>query len=382
MHIIWLAEIKWDYLRTRKQQLIERRPPDTDLVFFEPFVRNRENRYQLRDADGVRVATIPFVKSVPDGPARPLMDRAFVRRAVDVSALRRVRAHLKSVAIDPRGSVCVISNVYAVHVAAALGASAIVYDCNDAHAEFPGMPAWTRDYQTETLRRADTVIVSSRGLLPLAEAARGSLENVHQVGNGVDFDLFAGSAAGAAPVPPGVVCVGYVGAVAPWFDFDLVTAMVESRPDWQFVIVGPVLGGVERELAALAAHPNVAVEGPVPHAEVPRVLARFTVGMIPFKKNALTAGVNPNKLYEYLAAGLPAVATPFSPDVAAEAGVIALAGEAPEFESACGMLSAARGDPRRAEAMRTRTAAIARAHDWDAIAGVFWSHVRAARRSS
>jgi teichuronic acid biosynthesis glycosyltransferase TuaH len=305
-----------------------------------------------------------------------------VRRALDASALRRVRAHLRAAGIDVRDCVCVISNVYAIHVAAALGARAIVYDCNDAHAEFPGMPVWTRDYQTETLRRADTVIVSSRGLIPMAERARGSLEGVHLVGNGVDFALFAVASAEAAAAAPGPIRVGYVGAVAPWFDFDLVTAMARSRPDWHFEIVGPVLGGVEHALEELAAHPNVAVSGPVPHAEVPGVLARYTVGMIPFKKNALTAGVNPNKLYEYLAAGLPTVATSFSPDVAAEPGVIALADDAPAFEAACGLLGAARSDPGRLQTMRARAAEIARAHDWNTIAGVFWSHVVNARRSS
>ncbi len=380
MQIIWLAEIKWDYLRTRKQQLIERRPRDVDVIFFEPFVRNRENHYEMRDAAGVRVATIPFVKNVPGGPARPLMERAFVRRALDVSALRRVRARLHEATVDPRESVCVISNVYAVHVAVALGARAIVYDCNDAHAEFPGMPAWTRGYQAETLQRADTVIVSSKGLLPIAERTRGSLERVHLVGNGVDVALFS-AVAGAAPAPPEPVRVGYVGAVAPWFDFDLVAAMVKSRPGWQFEIVGPVLGGVEEKLAALAAHPNVAVGGAVPHAEVPGVLARFTVGMIPFVRNALTAGVNPNKLYEYLAAGLPVVATPFSPDVEAEADVIALAGDAAAFESACGLLAAVRQDPQRSALMQARAAQIARAHDWDAIAAEFWSRVAAAQPS-
>ena len=382
MQVVWLAEIKWDYLRTRKQQLIERRPRDVDVVFFEPFVRGRPNRYELHDAGGVRVATIPFVKSVPGGPLRPVMDRAFVRRALDVSALRRVRAQLRAAGIDPTTVVCVVSNVYAIHVAAALKARAIVYDCNDAHAEFPGVPAWTRDYQNETLRRADTVVVSSRGLLPAAEQTRGSLDNVHLVGNGVDFPLFQAAVETASPIPRDIVRVGYVGAVAPWFDFDLVATMARSQPAWQFVIVGPVLGGAERELADLARLPNVVVGGAIPHEEVPAVLGRFTAGMIPFRHNALTAGVNPNKLYEYLAAGLPAVATPFSPDVRDEEGAIALADDADAFAAACLSFTAARRDPARSQAMRLRATEIARAHDWNTIAQSFWSLVTKAARSS
>jgi teichuronic acid biosynthesis glycosyltransferase TuaH len=382
MQVVWLAEIKWDYLRTRKQQLIERRPRDVDVFFFEPFVRGRPNRYDLRDADGVRVATIPFVKSVPGGMARPLMGRAFVRRAVDAFALRRVRAHLCAAGVDPAASVCVVSNVFAIRVAAALRPRVIVYDCNDAHAEFPGMPGFTREYQDETFRRAGAVIVSSKGLLDPARAARGSLDGVHLVGNGVDVALFRAARAKDASVAPGTLCVGYVGAVAPWFDFDLVAAMARSQPGWRFEIVGPVLGGVEADLARLAALPNVAVGAAVPHAEVPAVLARFTVGMIPFRQNALTAGVNPNKLYEYLAAGLPVVATPFSADVVAETGIVALEENAAAFAAACRSLGDARRDPVLAGAMRSRAAEIARAHDWDAIAGEFWQRVAAAARSS
>jgi glycosyltransferase involved in cell wall biosynthesis len=305
-----------------------------------------------------------------------------VRRAVDAIALRRVRSHLKAAGIDPAKSICVISNVYAIHVATGLGFGTLVYDCNDAHADFPGLPTWTRDYQAETLRHAGAVIVSSRGLLSAAESARSSQKGVHSVGNGVDFALFQTAIDAAVPIPSDVVRVGYVGAVAPWFDFELVTAMARAHPTWQFVMVGPVLGGVAQQVEGLARLPNVVLGDAIPHDAVPGVLARFTVGMIPFRRNALTAGVNPNKLYEYLAAGLPVVATPFSPDVDAVDGVIALASDADAFATACEALTRARRDPARAAAMQSGAAEIARAHDWDAIAASFWTHVAQAARSS
>ena len=56
MQVVWFAEIKWDYLRTRKHQLIRRRPRGVEVVYFEPYARGRENRYALRDEEGVRVA--------------------------------------------------------------------------------------------------------------------------------------------------------------------------------------------------------------------------------------------------------------------------------------------------------------------------------------
>jgi glycosyltransferase involved in cell wall biosynthesis len=376
MRVVWFAEIKWDYLRTRKQQLIRRRPRGVDVLYFEPYARGRENQYALRDADGVRVATVPFLKSAPPGPARVLLDVPAVRRAVDAVVGRRVRGHFAHAGIQPAQSVFVLSNVFAVRVAAGLAPASLVYDCNDAHAAFPGMPRWTRAYQLESFRRADRVIVSSRALRADAVAVRGSDANVHFVGNGVDLGVFRRTFATLGPSAPApdAVRVGYLGAVGPWFDFDLMEALARARPRWQVAIVGPILAGVEAGVARLASLPNVTIEPAVAHDDVPRVLAAFTVGTIPFQRTPLTAGVNPNKLYEYLAAGVPTVATPFSADL--EPGpALALASDADAFVAACETFAAARLDPARGAGLSAGAAAEAAKHDWDAIAADFWRRV-------
>jgi glycosyltransferase involved in cell wall biosynthesis len=103
------------------------------------------------------------------------------------------------------------------------------------------------------------------------------------------------------------------------------------------------------------------------------VLAGFDVGLIPFRLTTLTAGVNPNKLYEYLAAGLPVVSTPFSPDVEADADVIALAGDAAGFVNACEHFLARQRDEGGRARMQSRAGEMASAHDWDRIAKEFWT---------
>ncbi len=381
MNVVWFAEIKWDYLRTRKQQLIARRPDGIDVLFFEPYARTRPNHYHLREVDGIRAVTIPFVKSVPGGPARALLERRMARRCVDAAATGRVKNALRTAGIDPAHSIFVISNVYAVRVACAFPRVRLIYDCNDAHSEFPGAPEWTRDYQVETFRRADAVVVSSRGLLEDARTVRGGDAGIHLLGNGVDFAAFNAAAREPAPGDEGVR-VGYVGAIAPWFDFDLVASLARRQPTWRIVLVGPVLGGVEGDVAALAALPNVEVHPAVAHADVPGILAGFTVGIIPFRRTPLTAGVNPNKLYEYLAVGLPLAATPFSPDVEPVPDLVALAGEEGAFSEACARLAAARQDAARSAAARARAFDLARNHDWNAIAGRFWSAATEGARSA
>src|SRR5690349_6625256 len=90
MDVVWFAEIKWDYLRTRKQQLIRRRPDDISVLFLEPFVRGRENRYDIRAAEGIRVVTVPFIKNVPAGAGRKALNLPLARHIVDASARARV----------------------------------------------------------------------------------------------------------------------------------------------------------------------------------------------------------------------------------------------------------------------------------------------------
>jgi glycosyltransferase involved in cell wall biosynthesis len=375
MDVVWFAEIKWDYLRTRKQQLIRRRPPGLDLVFLEPFVRGRDNRYDLRAVDGIRAVTIPFIKNVPSGPARSALNMPIARQFVDASARVRVRGHLRRAGIDPRAATFVISNVYAIDVAASFSARRLVYDLNDAHADFPGMPAWTRGYQEKTLRSADRVIVSGLGLRDDALRVRGSDRDVFVVGNGVDHTAFQRAIALRGERARERPRIGYLGAIAPWFDFDLLIEVARTRPGWDFTLVGPVLPGAGPSLERLSAAGNVTVGPAVSHDDVPRVLAGFDVGVIPFRSTTLTAGVNPNKLYEYLAAGLPVVSTPFSPDVVAENDIVALGADSGSFAAACDAMLAVRRDATRRAQLEARASEIAAAHDWNRIAKEFWALV-------
>src|SRR5207248_8106042 len=100
--------------------------------------------------------------------------------------------------------------------------------------------------------------------------------------------------------------VGYVGSLREATDLGLLARVADRAPDLQFVLVGPRFVDVSQ----LEARPNVSLLEALPHDDAMHYMVRFDIGMLPYSINDFTAAIMPVKLKEYLAAGLPVVATP------------------------------------------------------------------------
>ncbi len=197
----------------------------------------------------------------------------------------------------------------------------VLYDCMDHHAGFATNRREMLEEEDRLRRSADLVVTSSASL---ESEARRYNENVLLVRNACDFPHFAGREPGHAAAP----VIGYYGAIADWFDSDLVADLAERRPDWRFVLVGSTFSADVDRLSRL---PNVELAGEVPYAEVPRWLERFDVSILPFKRVPLTEATNPVKAYEILAAGKPLVSVPL-PEMTALAPLVRMASNPEEFE--------------------------------------------------
>jgi glycosyltransferase involved in cell wall biosynthesis len=188
--------------------------------------------------------------------------------------------------------------------------SLLAFDCMDEWQTFPRVGDFARTEQPLLLREADLLIVTARAL---ENEFRAAQFDPLRIPNGVDFDLFREATAGDASYKRPVV--GYAGAIADWFDFDLLEALARARPQYSFVVVG----AFERErhvsgpaVERLRRFSNIHLLGHKPFAEVPSFLAGFDVCTIPFVVNRVTEATNPVKMYEYLAAGKPTVSTPLA----------------------------------------------------------------------
>ncbi|MBU9496647.1 glycosyl transferase [Burkholderia multivorans] len=155
-------------------------------------------------------------------------------------------------------------------------------------------------------RKVDTVFVSSTGL----RANWGSTRpDAVLVPNGLDPDVLPPSREKTDREGPRVL--GYLGTMGPWFDWQWLIALAESRPSDIVRLIGPLF-----QRPQLPLPENVQILPPLKHAEALMAMAEFDVGLIPFLRNQLTSGVDPIKYYEYRALGLPVISTAFGEMIA------------------------------------------------------------------
>jgi glycosyltransferase involved in cell wall biosynthesis len=199
---------------------------------------------------------------------------------------------------------------YGIQLGHALKESKLVYYCYDEI----GAAAWAGKHgprlEKEFIDLADAVVVSSEGLL-MEKKEMG--KPVYVVKNGVDFDQFA-KEQGRVEIPAariGQQIIGYLGSVDDRLDYPMLEAGFRQLPGALFVFVGRIQSDAIRQ--RLSAFKNVYLAGPRPPAELPAWVQRMHVGLIPFVKNAFTAGIYPLKINEYLACGKQVVSSRFAP---------------------------------------------------------------------
>lgn len=193
--------------------------------------------------------------------------------------------------------------------------SQILYDYVDEIETFQGFQFRLRRFHRKLLHNADLVVTTSQQLLEQTLPVR---PDAILCPNGVDFEFFAlPDEASKVSVPEdlaeivslGKPIVGYQGAIARWFHYDLMRDLALLRQDLSFVLIGPDFDGT---LAAsgLQELENLHWLGAKKYEEIPNYLQAFNVAIIPFQVNSITHATSPIKLFEYMAGGKPVVVTP------------------------------------------------------------------------
>jgi glycosyltransferase involved in cell wall biosynthesis len=243
---------------------------------------------------------------------------------------------------------------HAVDVLSFLPRRCVAYHCSDDFSSVRGFPRTLPELEAELCARADVVIATSE---TLAESRRRFNPRTYWVPNGADVSHFSGPAAPDAKLEalPRPV-IGFVGGMSQWVDLELVAFLARERPAWSFVLIGPASLPTD----VVKGQPNVHLMGARPYDALPSYLAAMAVGIIPFRDEPVTYHADPIKAYEYLAAGLPVVATDL-PALRRLSHVVRLADSPASFllelDAAVAEGRDARARDRRAEASK---------HGWDA----------------
>jgi len=217
--------------------------------------------------------------------------------------------------------------------------------------------------ENQLLESADLVIATSEETAKDFRSRRN--RHIEVLGNGVDWSLFVSDP--KPPDPPELANIprpriGYVGAINQKVDFDLILRLARRQSSWQFVLVGPVrnlLPGDKELLDELKGCRNVHLIGAVPQHRTPDILRNLDVGLVCYRTLEWTLAGYPLKMLEYLAAGLPVVASNLR--AVREFGeAIAVAKTPEDWESA---LSAAVNG--RGKGSPSLGLAVAKANSWD-----------------
>jgi len=210
-----------------------------------------------------------------------------------------------------------------------------VYDAMDELANFRFAPPTLLGLERELLERADVVFTGGYSLYESKKQKHG---NVHPFPSSVDSAHFAQARGNLAdPADQAGLAhprLGFYGVIDERIDLDLIAAIADARPDWQLVMVGPVVKISEDDLPRRA---NIHYLGGKSYDELPSYLAHWDVALMPFAINAATRFISPTKTPEYLAAGVPVVSTPIR-DVKRHYERVAgvrIAGTADQFIAGC-----------------------------------------------
>lgn len=287
-------------------------------------------------------------------PAEHVFHRRLLRRGENGRVLRTLEQIVSGT--PPQGVVQIVSFPIWLEVAVVLRQRygfPIIYDCHDYLQGFRNIDATIIAHEKSLFDCADLIAFSSQYLMERTLAAHLSLlPKSILVRNGVDYGHFATAARPARAER----VFGYVGALDHWFDVDAVSTAARSHPESRFLLIGRI---EDDRVRRLASFPNVEFTGEVAYAELPRYLARFNVGLIPFLQNELTRAADPIKLYEYFSCGLPVASTRI-PEAERYSGLVYL-GDGPEGFAAAAGAAMREDDPER----RERRMEIARHECWN-----------------
>ena len=323
--LLCFSHLRWDFVFQRPQHLMSRFAREMNVIFWEEPVEiaTNETAYlKVRDADD-----FPNVRLVV-----PHLPQGMPHDAREAALSRLLDAHLASVS---RPIIAWYYTPMMLPFSKHVTPDLTVYDAMDELSKFKFAPEHLLDLEQELIDRADIVFTGGSSLY---EAKKGRHPNVYCFPSSVDRVHFLKARTRQfepadqedLPRPR----LGFYGVLDERFDTELLDKVAEMRPDWSFVMVGPIVKIAPEDLPH---RPNIHYLGGKTYGELPAYLSGWDVALMPFAMNESTQFISPTKTPEYLAGGKPVVSTPIR-DVVRHYGElegVKIAATPDEFVKAC-----------------------------------------------
>lgn len=321
--LLVFSHLRWDFVYQRPQHLLSRHAKFRRVFYFEEPVFGMTDipRLHLRETtEGVQVV-VPYL---PSSIKAEHMEDA-LRDLVDELVFEEDLSNFTLFYYTPM----------ALGFSRHLEPVSIIFDKMDELSLFKSAPQALLDREEELMRKASVVFTGGQSMF---EAAKHRHHNIHPFPSAIDFDHFSqGRESLVEPVDQMNIPhprLGFYGVIDERFNIELLREMAQLRPDYQFVIIGPV---VKIDPATLPQSSNIHYLGKKDYSELPLYLSGWDCAIMPFALNDSTRFISPTKTPEFLAAGKPTVSTSITDVVSpyGESGLVHIADTATEFVACC-----------------------------------------------
>jgi O-antigen biosynthesis protein len=327
-YIVW-GVIDWHFRHQRPQQLALALAETGRRVFYisPNLVDDERAGFNVEAVDTCnRLFQIKlFVKGAP----------SIYAAAPNLEIVNRLRASFGEVLVwaDCESLTSLIQHPFWFEVASVLPNSRLVYDCMDHHAGFENTGETLARLEKELLHTAELTVTTSAWL---DQAVARRTQRRALIRNAGEYAHFSKVPNSIYRDPQGRRIIGYYGAIAEWFDLDLILAVAQRFPECCVLLVGADTANASSRLGDIA---NILFIGEVPYNSLPYYLYSFDVCLLPFKVIPLTLATNPVKVYEYLSAGKPIVSVEL-PEMAQFDGLVYVVADQSQFLAAVGTVLA------------------------------------------
>lgn len=320
--LICFSHLRWDFVYQRPQHLLKRCARERRVFFVEePVFDNGSMRLDVSERETNLYVVVPHL---PEGLCSEVAKLAVLH---DMVQRLLVENHIAQYLVW-------YYTPMALDFTRNLRPLSVIYDCMDELSAFKGAPECLKHRERELFKAADLVFTGGQSLY---EAKCDQHHSVFAFPSSIDREHFTQARTAIAepedqkhiPHPR----LGFFGVVDERFDVELLDQISRNRPDYQYVIVGPV---VKIDPGTLPQRENIHYLGAKSYQELPAYIAGWDVALLLFAQNESTRFISPTKTPEYLAAGKPVVSTPIRDVVTpyGQMGLVRIAGDAQEFTAA------------------------------------------------